>query len=58
MQVYPAASLINFAKDTAHTYFVDPNPSISERSQLTIYPEKASTGIAKVVKHIQSNAVS
>lgn len=54
MQVYPAASLINFAKETAHTYFVDPNPSISERKQLTIYPEKASTGIAKVVIDIQS----
>ncbi len=53
MQVYPAASLINFAKETAHTYFVDPNPSISDRKQLTIFAEKASTGIAKVVQHIQ-----
>lgn len=58
MQVYPAASLINFAKETTHTYFVDPNPSISERKQLTIYPEKASTGIVKVVQKLQATQES
>ncbi len=30
MQVYPAASLINYAKPGVPIYFIDPNPAISE----------------------------
>ena len=51
MQVYPAASLINFVKTAVPIYFIDPNPSIQENwhSNLTIIPEKASTGVVKLV---------
>ncbi|WGF94145.1 SIR2 family NAD-dependent protein deacylase [Aequorivita marisscotiae] len=50
MQVYPAAGLMQYAKPEAHIYFVDPNPSISENNRITIFPEKASTGVPKVVE--------
>lgn len=50
MQVYPAAGLIDYAKLTASIYFVDPKPAISERKNLTIYAETATTGVPKVVK--------
>ena len=52
MQVYPAAGLIDFASAKAKIYFVDPKPSISARTNLNIYVEAATTGIAKVVKEI------
>lgn len=52
MQVYPAAGLIDFASAKAIIYFVDPKPSISARTNLNIYVEAATTGVAKVVKEI------
>lgn len=52
MQVYPAAGLIDYSKKDAHIYFIDPKPSISPTSRLTIYAEKASTGITRVVDQL------
>ncbi|MDC8001446.1 NAD-dependent deacylase [Aequorivita todarodis] len=49
MQVYPAAGLVQYAKPDAHIYFVDPKPSISESKRITVFTEKASTGVPKVV---------
>lgn len=51
MQVYPAASLIDFATDTTPIYYIDPKPSISENSRqnLTIIPEKAKKGVPNLV---------
>lgn len=52
MQVYPAAGLVDYAKKDAHIYFVDPKPMITPNDRLTIYAEKASTGIQKVVNEL------
>lgn len=49
MQVYPAASLIDFAKQTASIHFVDPKPAIATRAHLTIHSETATVGVPKVV---------
>ncbi|WP_340198950.1 SIR2 family NAD-dependent protein deacylase [Ascidiimonas sp. W6] len=51
MQVYPAASLVHYRKASVPVYFVDPKPSITENemSNLTIIPEKATTGITKAI---------
>ena len=53
MQVYPAASLINYIQPTTPIYFIDPKPSVSNHDyqNLTIIPEKATIG----VKHLISN---
>lgn len=49
MQVYPAASLIDFAKPTATIHFVDPKPAIASRTNLTVHTEAATVGVPKVV---------
>ncbi len=52
MQVYPAASLIHYIKAAIPIYFIDPNPNILTNSydNLTIFSEKASIGVEKLVK--------
>jgi NAD-dependent deacetylase len=59
MQVYPAASLIGFAKSDAFIYYIDPKPHInyelSQSSKLKVINEKASTGVPSVVEMILKN---
>ncbi len=50
MQVYPAASLLQFAPRTTPVYFIDPKPAIAPTENLTILAEKATIGVPKVVK--------
>lgn len=52
MQVYPAASLINYSKPNIPMYFIDPEPSISEHQfeNLTIIKEVASKGTDVLIK--------
>ncbi len=47
MQVYPAASLINYAQPLVPIYFIDPRPAIDERyaENLTVIPENAQKGM-------------
>ena len=52
MQVYPAAGLIDYAFAKANIHFIDPNPAISPKERLHIYPEKATTGVPKVVQKL------
>jgi NAD-dependent deacetylase len=49
LQVYPAASLMQYAPIHAHTYFIDPNPAMTSNTRLTVYAEKASTGVPRVI---------
>lgn len=53
MQVYPAAGLIEYAKNDIPIYFVDPNPAIDSNKRITVLAEKASTGIPKVIDLIE-----
>jgi NAD-dependent deacetylase len=52
MQVYPAASLINFVKEDTPIYFIDPKPNVSPSKQLTIIEETASKGVLKVTEEL------
>ena len=56
MQVYPAASLTNFAPSGIPIYYVDPKPSINYELQsvstLKIIQEPATTGVKKVVDEL------
>lgn len=54
MQVYPAAGLIEYASYNAPIFFVDPAPSISSSERITVFAEKATTGVAKVVEKIRN----
>ncbi len=51
MQVYPAAGLIGFTQAHIPKYFIDPRPAIhaSDYPNLTIFAEKATTGVRRVV---------
>ena len=50
MQVYPAASLINYIKPNTPVYFIDPKPNISNNlNNLTVFSEKASVGVEKLI---------
>lgn len=54
MQVYPAASLINFIKPKTPIYFIDPNPSINKNAfnNLTIIKDVASTGTDELLNQL------
>lgn len=54
MQVYPAASLLQFAKPTTPIYFIDPNPAITPKENLTIVAKKATVGVPEVVGELVS----
>ncbi len=51
MQVYPAASLIHYVKENTPIFFIDPKPTITEKSlsNLTIIRETASEGTKKLI---------
>ncbi|AUC84385.1 NAD-dependent protein deacylase [Polaribacter sp. ALD11] len=52
MQVYPAASLIDYVKPNTPIYFIDPKPSVSENNynNLTIIEDVASSGTNKLIR--------
>ena len=52
MQVYPAASLVNYVKTGIPIFFIDPKPNVRERDfeNLTIIPETAVSGVPPLVK--------
>jgi len=58
MQVYPAAGLIDFASPQTPVYFIDPNPNIQENKYLSIYAEKAVSGVPKLAKELRKKFVS
>jgi NAD-dependent deacetylase len=48
MQVYPAASLMNYVDTRTKVYYIDPNPAAIQNDQVIVIAESASTGIDKV----------
>ena len=52
MQVYPAASLVDYIKPNTPIYYIDPKPSISEYdfNNLTIIKDVASSGTDKLIE--------
>ena len=53
MQVYPAASLINYIVHNTPIYFIDPKPSISKNdfNNLTIIKDTATEGVKKLIEN-------
>jgi len=54
MQVYPAASLIDYVPKNTKIYFIDPNPALPNISyqNLTVLTENGSVGVPKVVNEL------
>jgi len=53
MQVYPAASLVNYIQQNIPIYFIDPKPSVlkDDFKNLTIISEKATIGVKKLINN-------
>ena len=59
MQVYPAASLIDYVPEGTQIYFIDPKPAVPQHASyenLTVVAENASTGVPKVVSSLLENS--
>lgn len=58
MQVYPAASLVNYVKRGTPIYFVDPKPAVraSDFENLTVLSETAAVGVPKLVTELCGTA--
>lgn len=55
LQVYPAASLIDYASDDVPKYVVDPNlPNVSKRPNLHLIQEKGTIGIPRLVEDLMN----
>ena len=59
MQVYPAASLINFVATDTPIYFIDPKPSLNSNSlkNLRVIPEKATIGVPIAIADLTGTAL-
>ncbi|MDX8554171.1 NAD-dependent deacylase [Tenacibaculum sp. 1B UA] len=55
MQVYPAASLVNYVQHNTPIYFIDPKPAVNKNAfnNLTIIEDVASTGTDMLVEKLQ-----
>ncbi len=54
MQVYPAASLINYVPEVTSIYFIDPKPNIDSKHNLKVIAENATIGIKKVIELLKN----
>lgn len=56
MKVYPAAGLVSYVATNCPIYFIDPQPNITEAAypHLHIIPEKAGTGVTKLIHILTS----
>lgn len=58
MQVYPAASLVNYINTGTPIYFIDPKPSVSsgDFENLTIIEKSATTGVPYLAELLNENS--
>ena len=54
MQVYPAASLVQFVSPSVKIFFIDPKPAVNSTERIKVYAEKATTGVAKAIEFIKN----
>jgi NAD-dependent deacetylase len=53
LQVYPAAGLLDYAKENASIYVIDPNmPTVRSKPNLHLIQEKGTVGIPKLVNEL------
>lgn len=52
LQVYPAASLVQYAPPEKDIFYIDPKPIMALNKHVTIISEKATTGVQKVIDEL------
>ena len=50
MQVYPAASLMNFVETNIPIFYIDPNPAEIRNSKVTVIKKTATSGMLELNK--------
>ena len=50
MQVYPAASLIDYVQPDTRIFYIDPKPAINSSDKLTIIPKSATQGMKDLME--------
>ena len=55
MQVYPAASLINYVPDTTSIYFIDPNPALASSRNITVITKTATAGVKSFMELVKAS---
>lgn len=55
MQVYPAASLVDYAPRQTPVYFIDPEPNISGTDNLEIISKTAVKGVPELVERLMTD---
>ncbi|MFK7834530.1 MAG: NAD-dependent deacetylase, partial [Winogradskyella sp.] len=53
MQVYPAASLIDYVQPDTSMYYIDPKPAISGNNRLTVIAKSATEGMVDLLNHLE-----
>lgn len=52
LQVYPAASLMNFVSEKVPLYYIDPKPSINSSGNLKVIPKTATQGLKSLKEEL------
>ena len=56
MQVYPAATLMNFVKPNTPIYYIDPKPAVVNNTKVRIIEASATKGISEFVALLQNQS--
>jgi len=54
MQVYPAASLMDYVPQNTPTFFIDPKPNMASNKNINVIAERATIGVAQAIKLIEN----
>lgn len=54
MQVYPAASLIDYVQPNTPIYYIDPKPAIKSGGMVTVITKSATEGMEELIKILES----
>ena len=59
MQVYPAASLVNYVAESTPIYFIDINPAVTKNqlNNLTVIKDLASSGTTTLLKMLTEKSL-
>ncbi len=52
MQVYPAASLMNYVTFDTNIFYIDPKPAFINNDQVTVIAEPATVGVKKAIQFL------
>ncbi len=54
MQVYPAASLMDFVPSQTPIYYIDPNPARVRNQKITVIPKSATEGVKNLLDFLKN----